>query len=134
MSDRVVFYQLSSRFLHKGQTPPPDAEQVLYYSLGVGHHVGVIDTFKPILTCSSDSYLAPVDALPQGEARRKLDGLRKFGEIAIDATHTALLRNALSAARSGFDAEAERWSERLDQALREIEHEPALNLMVRRQP
>lgn len=133
MSGRVVFYQLNSRFLHKGQTPPPDAEQVLYYSLGVGHHVGVIDTFKPILTCSYDSYLAAVDALPPGEARRKLDGLRKFGEIAIDATHTMQLRNALGAARSGFDGETEQWSQRLDQALREIEREPALTLMVRRQ-
>ncbi len=134
MSRRVVFYQLSSRFLHKGQTPPPDAQQVLYYSLGVGHHVGVIDTFKPILTCAYDSYMAVVAALPEGEARRKLDGVRRFGEISIDSTHTGLLRNALSAARANFDAETEQWSDRLDQALQAIDQEPALNLMVRRQP
>jgi len=134
MSGRVVFYQLSSRFLHRGQAPPPDAQQVLYYSLGVGHHVGVIDTFKPFLTCDYDSYLAAVAALPEGEARRKLDGLRKFGEIVIDANHTHLLRTALSAARPEFDGQTELWSSRLDQALRAIEQEPALSLMVRRQP
>ncbi|MBR0866291.1 hypothetical protein JQ614_32195 [Bradyrhizobium diazoefficiens] len=42
------------------EAPPPDAEQVLYYSLGIGHHVGVIDTFKPILDCAYDSYMAAV--------------------------------------------------------------------------
>jgi len=132
MSDQVVVYQLSSKFLEKGQTPPPDAEQVLYYSLGVGHHIGVIDTFKPILTCRYDSYLRAVAAVPEGEARRKLDGVRRFGEIAIDASHTGLLRHALNQARAKFDAEAQRWADRLDQALQAIEREPALTLMVRR--
>jgi hydrogenase-4 component J len=134
MSARVVFYQLSARFLHKGQRPPADAEQVLYYSLGIGHHVGVIDTFKPILDCAYDSYMAAVAALPEGEARRKLDGLRRFGEIIIDATHTELLRHALGAARPNFDAEVEQWSAKLDQVLQAIDREPVLSLMVRRQP
>ena len=134
MSNHVVFYQLSGRFLHKGQTLPPDAEQVLYYSLGIGHHVGVIDTFKPILTCPYDSYMAAVAVLPEGEARRKLDGLRRFGEIIIDSTHTRLLRGALSAARPNFDAETEEWYNRLDQALQAIDREPVITLMVRRQP
>lgn len=134
MSGHVVFYQLSSKFLQKGQTPPPAAEQVLYYSLAVGHHIGVIDTFEPILTCDYDDYLKAVAALPEGEARRKLDGLRRFGEIAIDLSHTALLRDALNKARPAFDSETERWSDRVDQALQAIEKEPALTLMVRRQP
>ncbi len=134
MSGHVVFFQLSAKFLHKGQKPPPDAEQVLYYSLGIGHHIGVIDTFKPIITCEYDSYLGAVSALPQGEAKRKLDGLRRFGEIAIDASHTALLREALNDARATLDADARKWTGRLDQALQDIDREPALTLMVRRRP
>lgn len=134
MSGRVVFYQLSGKFLQKGQKPPPDAEQVLYYSLGVGHHVGVIDTFKPIFACDYDSYLDVVAALPDGEGKRKLDGLRRFGEIAIDAGHTELLRDALCIARPRPGAEVEQWMDRLDQALQAIDREPALTLMVRRQP
>ena len=130
MSGRVVFYQLSGKFLHQGQMPPPDdAAQILYYSLGIGHHVGVIDTFKPIITCDYDSYLDGVAALPEGEAKRKLDGLRRFGEIAIDASHTASLRDAL--ARGKLKAEAQEWVGRLDQALQAIDREPALTLMVR---
>ena len=134
MSERVVFYQLYGRFLHKGLTPPPEAEQVLYYTLAIGHHVGIIDTFKPILTCAYDSYMAAVAVLPEGEARRKLDGLRRFGEITIDSTHTRILRSALSAARQKFDLETEQWSSGLDQALQAIDQEPALMLMVRRRP
>jgi hypothetical protein len=34
----------------------------------------------------------------------------------------------------GIDAEAEVWSNRLDQALQAIDREPVINLMVRRQP
>ena len=131
MSGRVVFYQLSGKFLHDGQKPPPDAEQVLYYSLGIGHHLGVIDTFKSVLACDYDSYLDAVAALPDGEAQRKLDGLRRFGEIYIDASHAAILRKALDGAR--FDTEVQQWSGRLEQALQAIEREPAITLMVRRQ-
>jgi hypothetical protein len=134
MSERVVFYRLGSRFLHQGRQPPADAQQVVYYSLAIGHHVGVIDTFKPMLTCPYDRYLAWVAAIGDGEARRKLDGVRRFGEIMIDATHTALLRPALQAALPALDAEAADWTRALDQTLDEIEREPALYLMVRRQP
>jgi hypothetical protein len=83
MSDRVVFYQLSARFLNKGQTVPPDAEQVLYYSLGIGHHVGVIDTFKPIMDCRYDSYMAAVAVLPEGEARRKLESSEEPSALLV---------------------------------------------------
>ena len=133
MSGRVIFYQLSGKFLHQGQKPPPDAEQVLYYSLGMGHHIGVIDTFKPLLTCDYDNYLNTVAAMPEGEGKHKLDGLRRFGEIAIDASHTALLRTALDAVRAKLDAEAQQWTGRLDQALQAIDRESALSLMVRRE-
>jgi len=132
MSGRVVFYQLSGKFLQKEKTPPPEAAQVLYYSLAVGHHIGVIDTFEPVLTCDYDSYLNAVAALPDGEAKRKLDGLRRFGEIAIDRSHTVSLREALASGRAELDAEAQRWTGRLDQALQAIDREPALTLMVRR--
>ena len=61
MNNPVVFYQLSCRFLQKGQTFPPDAEQMLSSAVAV---------------------------VPEGEAWRKLDGLRRFGEITGDSTHT----------------------------------------------
>lgn len=133
MSGRVVFYQLNGKFLQKERVPA-EAEQVLYYSLAVGHHVGVIDTFKPIVTCNCDSYFNAVAALPEGEARRKLDGLRRFGEVSIDKSHTAALLEAFAAAAARLDDEARTWTDRLVQALLAIEREPAITLMVRRQP
>jgi formate hydrogenlyase maturation protein HycH len=134
MSERVVFYRLDSRFLHQGVEPPADAGQVVYYSLAIGHHVGVIDTFKAMLACPYDRYLAWIGAIGDGEARRKLDGIRRFGEIMIDASHTQLLRPALQTTLPALDAEGEAWARQLDQTLQEIEREPALYLMVRRQP
>lgn len=133
MSGRVVFYQLSGKFLHKGQTPPPEAAEVLYYSLGIGHHVGIIDTFKPIISCDYDNYLSALTVLPEGDAKRKLDGVRRFGEIIVDASHAASLRHLLAAARPALDVEAQQWTDQLDQALQAMQREPALTLTVRRQ-
>jgi formate hydrogenlyase maturation protein HycH len=87
-----------------------------------------------MMTCPYERYLAWIEAVEAGEARRKLDGVRRFGEIMIDATHTQLLRPALAAALPALDAEAAAWARQLDQVLQEIEREPALYLMVRRQP
>ena len=89
MSAQVVFYRLSTRFLQQDGKPPEVSKQIVYYSLALGHHVGVIDTFKAALTWPYEDYLAWVETLPEGEARRKLDGVRRFGEIMIDSSHTA---------------------------------------------
>lgn len=129
MSGSVVVYRLGGRFLDAQTKPPPEAREVVYYSLAIGHHVGVIDTLSPVLTVPYDDYVAWVDTLDPGEARRKLDGVRRFGEITIDATHLDLLRPALAPA-----AQRETWVGTLDRALQEIAREPAIYLMVRRRP
>jgi formate hydrogenlyase maturation protein HycH len=132
MTGNVVFYRLGRRFLDAQQRPPADAQQVVYYSLAIGHHVGVIDALSPILTVPYDRFLVGVEALGPGEAKRKLDGVRRFGEITIDAEHVALLRSALQAAFPALDREGAEWARALDLVLQEMEHEPALYLMVRR--
>jgi hydrogenase-4 component J len=121
---KVVVYRLNTRYLQQDGQPPEVSKQIVYYSLAVGHHVGVIDTFKAALTWPYDAYLDWVATLPEGEARRKLDGVRRFGEIQVDSSHTRLLREALAA-----DSPIAR---ELDAQLEAIEGEPALYLMVRR--
>jgi hypothetical protein len=96
--------------------------------------VGVIDTFSPAMTWPYDAYLDWVGGLPEGEARRKLDGVRRFGEIMIDSSHTRLLRAALKPAETQPDQPEASFSRQLDEQLVAIEKEPALYLMVRRQP
>ena len=86
------------------------------------------------MTWPYDAYLDWVGGLPAGEARRKLDGVRRFGEIMIDSSHTRLLRAALKPAETQSDQPEASFSRQLDEQLVAIEKEPALYLMVRRQP
>lgn len=127
---RVIFYALSQKFLDSKERVPEQAQQVMYYSLAIGHHVGVIDCLKPVLRCPLDGYQAWIAQLPAGEAQRKMAGLLKFGEITLDSTHTALLKPAFAALGNG-DRFAP-WSATLLDYLTAIERESALYLMVKR--
>lgn len=128
----IVFYRLSSKLLERDSDIPEEAREVVYYSLAIGHHVGVFDCFTPILRCSAAFYDRLVAALPDGEARRKLDGLRRFGEITIDKSHTRLLGGAIASVRGEVDAEEGAWLDTLAASLAAIEREPAIYLMGRR--
>ena len=80
-----------------------------------------------------DGYRDWIARLPNGDGRRKLEGLLRFGEIEINASHTGLLRQALDAGGACSEAESE-WSVRFREMLQAIDEEPALYLMVRRRP
>ena len=128
---RVVFYQLSRKFVQEGQAVPAQSRQLIHYALALGHHVGVIDCFTSKLEIPLDDYRGWVARLPTGEGRRKLDGLLRFGEIEINVEHTSLLREAL-AGGGALSPEEAGWSGRLGELLQAIDDEPALYLMVRR--
>jgi hydrogenase-4 component J len=132
MSGDIVFYRLNAKILDSAKDVPENAKQVVYYSLAIGHHVGVFDCFKPVLRCAGDFYQRLVDALPEGEARRKLDGIRRFGEITIDRSHTALLGQAIADVSPRLDPEAGAWFGELSVSLAAIEAEPAIYMMGRR--
>ena len=129
--ERVVFYQLSRKFVEQGQAVPAPSRQLIYYTLAIGHHIGVIDCFSNRLDMPLDGYRDWIARLPQGEGRRKLEGLLRFGEIEITAVHTGLLRQALDAGIAMSDEETA-WTASLREMLQAIDEEPALYLMVRR--
>ncbi len=56
MSEKVVFSQLSRKFIDENDATPSEAQQVVYYSLAIGHHLGVIDCLEAALTCPWDEY------------------------------------------------------------------------------
>ncbi|MGQ7109658.1 formate hydrogenlyase assembly protein HycH, partial [Escherichia sp. TWPC-MK] len=56
MSEKVVFSQLSRKFIDENDATPAEAQQVVYYSLAIGHHLGVIDCLEAALTCPWDEY------------------------------------------------------------------------------
>ncbi|CAG9430729.1 hypothetical protein NVI2019_GHJFPKLH_03211 [Providencia alcalifaciens] len=130
---KVIFWSLRQKFVDSDDDVPEDAQQVMYYSLAIGHHVGMIDCLKTELECPLDGYQSWVNALPEGEARRKLQGLITFGEINIDSTHTNMLALALDGFAKDSDSPYQAWSATLIRLLGEIEREPAIYLIVKRQ-
>lgn len=112
---------------------PKDAasRQVMYYSLAIGHHVGVIDCFKSVIECPVEGYREWISLLPSGEARRKMEGLFKFGEITIDQTHIHMLGAAFGGIQSSLTGLYSEWTGKLMKSLASIEIEPAIYLMVK---
>ncbi len=51
MSETVVFSQLSRKFIDENDATPDQAQQVVYYSPAIGHHLGVIDCLEAALSC-----------------------------------------------------------------------------------
>jgi hydrogenase-4 component J len=135
MKNGIVFYQLNARFLERAEDIPANAKQVVYYSLAIGHHIGVFDCFKPVLRCSNALFDRIITAFPKGgAASRKFSGLLRFGEIVVDSSHTAMLRGSIAEALRSVDAEASTWLCDFDAALGVIEQEPVVYLMGKRLP
>ena len=133
MSEKVVFSQLSRKFVDENDATPPAAQQVVYYSLAIGHHLGVIDCLEAALTCPWQAYLAWIGTLEEGsEARRKMEGVPKYGEIVIDHSHISMLANAFDRAQAQQTPEQQAWSQALLGMLHDIYQENAIYLMVRR--
>ncbi|AXE30825.1 formate hydrogenlyase maturation protein HycH [Chromobacterium phragmitis] len=131
---RIVFHALGRKFLQREEDMPADdnARQVIYQTLALGHHIGVIDCLQPRISCPEEGYAEWLAALPEGEARRKLAGVLRFGEIMIDASHAALLALALSRGRDAMSERQRGWSDALMRELAAMDAEPALYLMVKR--
>ncbi|CAI1541355.1 formate hydrogenlyase maturation HycH family protein [Serratia fonticola] len=129
---KAVFWSLRQKFLDSDDDMPAQAQQVMYYSLAIGHHVGVIDCLNTELSCPLPQYQTWVELFPEGEAQRKMRGLLTFGEITIDSTHTSLLANALAPLIDSQPEPFSEWSAKLLGLLAEIEREPAIYLIVKK--
>lgn len=132
MAERAVFYQLTHKFVNKEQDIPEGPRQVLYYSLAIGHHVGVLDCFQSLMEIPLEDYRQWVDLLPQGTGRHKLEGLLKWGEIEINRTHARDLLPLLKESLQQMNATKPDWLITLNQSLQKMIEEPALYLMVRK--
>lgn len=144
--ESVAFYRLGRRFVDNEASIPEDARDVLYYTLSVGHHVGVIDCFERALTMPLASYRTIVGLLESEEARFKLSGVWRFGEIEIDKTNVPCLLPALRACLANLDVfnEPGKTEIPLDElevsmlmafvdAVLKVRDEPGMYLMVRRE-
>lgn len=94
----VVFYRLGKKFVDDECSIPEDVRSVLYYTLAIGHHTGVIDCLEPRVSTSRAVFAEVLGMLPEGQARDKLAGIERFGEIQIDKEHVEMLRVAVGEA------------------------------------
>ncbi len=74
MSERAVFYQLTHKFVNNEKAIPGETRQVIYYSLAIGHHVGVMDCFQSLMEIPLDDYRHGSPGYPKGR-----DGIRWKG-------------------------------------------------------
>lgn len=132
MSERIVFYQLSHKFVDDRADIPENARQVVYYALAIGHHIGVMDCFASLMEIPCPEFERWVGRLPAGTVRRKLEGVLKWGEIEITHHHAGELLPVLEGALPQMDAAEAGWAARLASSARQMLAEPALYLMVRR--
>lgn len=149
----VVFYRLGEKFVDHERSIPEDVRSVLYYTLAIGHHTGVIDCLKPRLATSREVFSEVLALLEPGAARDKLAGIEKFGEIEVKKEHVPMLKSAVIAAldRAGSALEgveeaaaleattetvtaidAPAWLEEFLHLLEEIQCEPCVYAMGRR--
>lgn len=113
---QAVFYELTRKFVETEDEVPDDAKDVLYYTLSVGHHTGVMDCFEPKLACPLPVFRAIVEGIPESDARFKLEGLERFGEIQIDKESAPLVLDAVKLLMSdlGFRGSAKAGIDFLD--------------------
>lgn len=130
----VVFYQLTKKFVDTEESVPEGAQDVLYYTLAVGHHTGVIDCFEERFRTPLPAYKQLCAAFPEGDARWKLEGVMRHGEIQIDKSHLAVMVPALAAfdpAAAGLAPEAAECARRLRDAVDVLAREGAAYIMGR---
>lgn len=128
MNSKIVIYQLRSKFVNQREDVPEEARQVVYYTLAVGHHVGVMDCFSSQMEIPLDEYASWVQSLPEGPARTKLEGAIRWSEIEVNSSHVQMLLPLFEAAQ----ADGPSWSREFVQCLNGIKQEPALYLMLRK--
>ncbi len=127
----ITFYQLTRKIINNQEGIPENARQVMYYSLAIGHHVGVMDCLSVLLEIPPEAYRQWVARLPEGAGRSKLEGVLRWGEIEINRGHAGNLASALRPALPTMSAVEAQWANTLLQCLKKMVEEPALYLMVR---
>ena len=128
MTARIAFYPLHTKFVNQREDIPDDARQVVYYSLAIGHHIGVMDCFSCLCDAPVETFRSWLDGLPDSPGRTKLEGVLRWGEIEINRSHVDMLQAALDFPCS----EQPIWIPFLRQCLQTMIQEPAFYLMVKK--
>lgn len=91
----VVFYQVKAKFVDSEKSVPEETKEVLYYTLSIGHHTGVIDCLEEQLRIPKADY-EEICKFLEGEAKYKLEGAIRNTEIQIEKHNLPLLVEELN--------------------------------------
>ncbi|WP_025820126.1 formate hydrogenlyase maturation HycH family protein [Shewanella marina] len=133
LAGHIYFYSLSRKFVDESYDVPEEAKQIMYYSLAIGHHLGVVDCLNSVMDCDGKQYLAWISDLPaQSEAFRKMQGFIVFGEITIYPEHINMLAVAFAAIDRDIQTEcSQQLTQKFIEALGAIHREPTMYMMIR---
>jgi hypothetical protein len=130
MPRKVRFFRLTKKFVDE-KDAPPEVRQLEYYALSLGHHIGVVDCFSPVMVIDEEPYFRWIRKWPQGKARKKLEGLAKWGELEIKREHVGPLESAIRGSYADFGEAEKQWADCMLQLLHSMRIEPAIYLVVR---
>ncbi len=129
----VLFYRLGRKFVDEKDVPEEAAREILYYSLAIGHHLGIVDCLDEVMRCTRGEYREWAALLPEdGDAHKKMMAFFTFGEITILAEHIHTLALAFDAIPQTSHTEKQ-WAltQGLLKTLTAIHQEPSMYLMIR---
>ena len=104
MPDVVTVHKLTRKFVDDSHSVDEQAQQIMYYTLAIGHHTGVIDCFDEVERIPLESYERICAAVADERVRYKLEGVMRRTEIEMNkeyATSVALAFGGVLALRSG---------------------------------
>ena len=127
----VQVYRLVRKFVDNAKSVPEDAESVLYYTLSVGHHTGVIDCLECTASVPVETFERLCGALPEGDARFKLEGVMRHSEIELGKEQVDFVIAALGPLRSCADEGVSRAAGLLLGELVAVRDEPSVYVMIR---
>lgn len=109
--EMVAFYRLGRKFVDNERSVPKETGDILYYTLSIGHHTGVIDCFDECLSCPVDVYRRACALMPKDSPERyKLEGILRCDEIQVDQSDLPLLAGPIRrvlATQGNPDADAD---------------------------
>lgn len=79
----IVFWTLRKKFVASSDEMPEHSSQVMYYSLAIGHHVGVIDCLNVAFRCPLTEYEDWLALVEEEQARRKMLGVMTLVRLLL---------------------------------------------------
>ncbi|AGH82384.1 formate hydrogenlyase maturation protein HycH [Psychromonas sp. CNPT3] len=130
---KVLFYALKRKFVDERFDVPEEAKQVLYYTLAIGHHLGIVDCLEVAFEATTTEYKKWVNLLdPSTEAHRKMIRYFTFGEITIYPDHIHMLACAFSALdKAKMSTKEQTMTDAFIKVLTAIYHEQTMYMMIR---